>query len=140
MYDLMTQGKLVAEGAGAVGVAALLQNADLFAGKKVGIVIGGGNIDSRVLSSLLLRGLVRQRRLVRLKIQIQDAPGNLSRCTGIIGQSGGNIFEINHQRLFNSITVKMTDVDAVIETHGESHTEDIVKKLQENGFPTRFIE
>lgn len=137
--DLAVHGKVIAEGAGAVGVSALIATSERFQGRNVGIVIGGGNIDVRLLSSLLLRGLVRQGKLVRLKIDIRDAPGLLGRLSQVIGQAGGNIFEISHQRLFNHITVKMAEVDVVVETRDRAHTQDIIAALQEAGFPTDVV-
>lgn len=137
--DLLIHGKLTVEGAGAAGVAALTTNSPRFVGRKVGIVICGGNIDARILSSLLLRGLVRHGKLVRLKIDINDAPGVLGQISQIIGQEGGNIFEVSHQRLFNHITVKMAEIDAVVETHDSPHTQRIITALQANGFPTQMI-
>lgn len=137
--DLLIHGKLVVEGAGAVGVAALQDFPIQFVGRKVGVVVCGGNIDARILSSLLLRGLVRQGKLVRLKIDINDAPGVLGQISHIIGQAGGNIFEVSHQRLFNHITVKMAEVDAVVETHDEIHAQSIIAALQSNGFPTELV-
>jgi threonine dehydratase len=137
---ILVQGKTIAEGAGAAGVAALLAIPHRFMGRKVGVVICGGNIDARILSSLLLRGLVRQGKLVRLKIDINDAPGVLGHLSQIIGQAGGNIFEISHQRLFNHITVKMAEVDAVVETHNHAHTLEIINALRAGGFPTQAVD
>ena len=138
--DLLIHGKLTVEGAGAAGVAALMANSHHFIGRKVGIVICGGNIDARILSSLLLRGLVRHGNLVRLKIDINDAPGVLGQLSQIIGQSGGNIFEVSHQRLFNHITVKMAEVDMVVETRDIAHAQTIIAALQEKGFPTQMVD
>jgi len=137
--DLLIHGKLTVEGAGATGVAALNAAPHVFSGRKVGIVICGGNIDARILSSLLLRGLVRHGKLVQLKIDINDAPGVLGQISKIIGDAGGNIFEISHQRLFNHITVKMAELDAVIETRDETHAKGIITALQANGFPTQMV-
>lgn len=136
---LLTHVKVVAEGAGASGVAALLTEPELFTGKTVGVVICGANIDSRILSSVVLRSLVRQGRMVRLKIQIYDAPGVLAKLSKIIGDNGGNIFEVHHQRLFSLIGVKMAEVDAVIETKDTYHAQIIITKLIEGGFPTHLI-
>jgi threonine dehydratase len=138
--DLLIHGKVTVEGAGATGIAALMAFPHHFEDRKVGIVICGGNVDARILSSLLLRGLVRQGKLVRLKIDINDAPGVLGQISQIIGQAGGNIFEMSHQRLFNHITVKMAEVDAVVETHDESHAQIIIAALQTNGFPTQLVD
>ncbi|MCE3231307.1 MAG: tdcB [Alphaproteobacteria bacterium] len=137
--DLLIHGKLTVEGAGATGVAAFRSVAHQFIGRKVGIVICGGNIDARILSSLLLRGLVRHGKLVRLKIEMNDAPGVLGQISQVIGQTGGNIFEVSHQRLFNHITVKMAEVDAIVETHDLSHAHQIVAALEAHGFPTQML-
>jgi threonine dehydratase len=137
--DMLIHGKLIVEGAGAAAVAALLDFPRQFMGRKVGIVICGGNIDARILSSLLLRGLVRHGKLVRLKIDINDAPGVLGQISQIIGQVGGNIFEVSHQRLFNHITVKMAEIDVVVETHDEAHAQTIIATLISNGFPTELV-
>lgn len=137
--DMLIHGKLTVEGAGAIGVAALMANLKIFSGRKVGIVICGGNIDSRILSSLLLRGLVRHGKLVQLKIDINDAPGVLGQISKIIGDEGGNIFEVSHQRLFNHITVKMAELDVVVETRDDAHAKSIISSLEANGFPTQMV-
>lgn len=137
---LILQNKIVAEGAGAVGLAMVLANPEAFEKKKVGIVISGGNIDSRILSSLLLRGLVHSGKLIRFKIESNDTPGILGDISKIIGKVGGNIFEISHQRLFNHIAVKMAYVDAVVETRSNSHALDICNALVSGGFPTVISE
>jgi len=129
-------GRLVVEGAGAVGLGAVLAEPDLFRGGVTGLVVSGGNIDMRVLASVLLRGLVRGGQLVRLRIQITDAPGNLARVTHIIGEAGGNIVEIVHQRLFYDVPVKQTGIDVVIETRNASHAAEIKEKLELAGWPT----
>lgn len=137
---LLTHVKVVAEGAGATGIAALLMEPELFIGKNVGIVICGANIDSRILSSIALRSLVRQGKMVRLQIRIYDAPGVMSKFSKIIGDNGGNIFELNHQRLFSLVGAKMAEIDVVVETRNIDHAKKIIEKLQESGFPTRLID
>ena len=131
---------IVAEGAGAASLAAVFERPALFAGRCVGLVVSGGNIDHRVLASVLLRGLVRGGRMVRLRVQISDAPGNLARVTRVIGDAGGNIVEIVHQRLFHDVPVKQADVDAVVETRNRAHGEDIRARLEAAGFATRIME
>lgn len=138
--QLITNGKLVAEGAGAAGVAALMAYGERFRGRTIGTVICGGNIDSRILSSELMRALVRQGKLVRLQIQLHDSPGSLGRITKIIGDEGGNIFELTHQRYFSHLTVKMTEVDVSIETRSIDHARHIIKQLESESFPARFVE
>ncbi len=100
---LIEAAKTVAEGAGAVGLAALLAHPERFRGKKVGIAITGGNIDARILSNVLLRDLLRDGRLLRLHLQIPDRPGVLADIAGKIGGRGGNIIEVSHQRLFAAV-------------------------------------
>ena len=136
---LVEQHKIVAEGAGAAGVAALLQEPERFAGRKVGVVICGGNIDVRLLSWVLTRGLVRDGRMVRLRIGIIDRPGVLAQVAKMIGDTGGNIIEVYHQRLFYDVPAKQADVDAVIETRNAAHVDEIVGALRAGGFPTRIL-
>ncbi|MBT7943131.1 MAG: threonine ammonia-lyase [Alphaproteobacteria bacterium] len=131
--------RIVTEGAGAASLAAVLDNPDRFKAKKVGLVVSGGNMDSRLLSSILMRGLVREGRLVRLRIGIIDIPGAMSRVSGLIGDHGGNIIEINHQRLFYDIPVKQTEVDVVLETLDANHVDEIMEALINAGFPTRLL-
>ena len=131
--------RLVTEGAGAASLAAVMENKDRFKGKTVGLMVSGGNIDSRLLSSVLMRGLVREGRLVRLRVEISDIPGALSKVSGMIGDSGGNIVEVFHQRLFYDIPVKQTEIDVVIETIDTSHVGEIIEALVSAGFPTRLL-
>ena len=136
---LVETQKIVAEGAGAAGLAAMLANPGRFKGRKVAIVICGGNIDVRLLSQVLMRGLVRDGRVVTLRIEISDTPGILGTVARLIGESGGNIIEIHHQRLFYDLPVKFADVDAVIETRNADHVRKIVAKLVGGGFPCRVL-
>ncbi len=133
--------KLVAEGAGAAPLAALLKEEirSRFWGRKVGLVITGGNIDVRLLSWVLTRGLVRDRRIVRLRIDIIDRPGVLAKVAGSIGACGGNIIEVYHQRLFYDVPAKEAEVDAVVETRNAAHVDDIVSHLRANGFRTKVL-
>lgn len=135
----LEEQRIVAEGAGASPLAALTADPDRFRGRKVGLVISGGNIDSRLLASILMRGLVREGRLVRLRIEISDAPGALARIAGIIGDAGGNIVEVYHQRLFYDIPVKEAEVDVVVETLDSRQVCHIVDLLAEAGFPVRIL-
>ncbi len=132
-------GKVVAEGAGAAGVAALIKNPDIFIGHRVGIVVCGGNIDSRVFSSLIMHNLVRQEKFIRIKIRIPDTAGTLGKVTSIIGELGGNIFELIHQRHFTVHTSKMADLEVTIETRGREHLQQIIQKLNENGYVSHKI-
>jgi len=131
--------RLVTEGAGAASLAAVMENRDRFAGRRVGLVVSGGNIDSRLLSSVLMRGLAREGRMVRLRIEITDVPGALSRVAGMIGDCGGNIVEVYHQRLFYDVPVKKTEVDVVLETVDAGHVREIMDALEKGGFPVRLM-
>jgi threonine dehydratase len=139
IQHLVEREKLVAEGAGAAGVAALIAEPARFRGKRVGIVITGGNIDARLLASVLMRGLVREGCLVRLRSELPDIPGALSRLSGVIGGRGGNIVEVHHQRLFQDSSVKRAELDVVVETQNRRHVAAIVTALIEAGFPTQLL-
>lgn len=132
-------GGIVAEGAGAAGLAAVMADPDRFHGKRIGIVFCGANIDSRLLSSVLMRGLVREGRLVRLRIHISDVPGTLATIAGIIGDAGGNIVEVYHQRLFRDVPVKEAEVDVALETLGKEHVREIIEALEAAGLGVRLL-
>src|SRR5712672_3631587 len=126
--------KTVSEGAGAAGLAALLANPERFRGRTVGLVLTGGNIDTRLLASVLLRGLVRDGRIVWLRLMIGDLPGQLARVAGLIGKAGGNIVEVQHQRLFGSVVAKGAELDVTVETRGREHARELVAALEGDGF------
>ena len=125
--------KTVAEGAGAAGLAAVLAHPGRFTGRKLGLVLCGGNIDTRVLSSVLLRGLARDGRLLRLSIDIPDRPGALADLAGRIGQAGGNIVEVEHQRTFTERSARAVTVQATIEVVDAAHGEKLVASLESAG-------
>ena len=125
--------KTVAEGAGAAALAALLQTPERFAGSRVGLVVSGGNIDSRVLASVLMRGLVRDQRLVRLRVTVRDVSGSLAKVAGLIAEAGGNIVEVQHQRIFGTASARATDIEFLIETRDREHSEALVRLLEEGG-------
>lgn len=131
--------KTVSEGAGAAGLAAVLAHPDRFRGRKIGLVLCGGNIDTRVLSSVLLRGLARDGRLVRLSVDIADRPGALAELARRIGAAGGNIVEIEHQRIFTEKSAKSVTVDTTIEVVDRAAGEALVADLAAAGFATRRI-
>ncbi|HYD56969.1 MAG TPA: threonine ammonia-lyase [Burkholderiales bacterium] len=128
--------KTVAEGAGAAALAALLQYPERFAGRKVGLPVSGGNIDSRVLASVLMRGLVRDARLVRLRVTMPDVSGSLAKVATLIAEGGGNIVEIQHQRIFGTASVRTPEVEFLVETRDREHTETLVARLVQNGIRT----
>jgi len=125
--------KTVAEGAGAAALGALLQYPQRFAGKRVGLPISGGNIDSRVLASVLMRGLVRDSRLVRLRVTMPDISGSLAKVAALIADAGGNIVEVQHQRIFGTASVRSPEVEFLIETRDREHTEALLQSLKEKG-------
>ena len=127
---LIEAAKTVAEGAGATGLAALLAYPERFRGKKVGVAITGGNIDARILSNVLLRDLIRDGRLLRLHLQIPDRPGVLADIAGKIGDSGGNIIEVSHQRLFASSSVQAAELEVMVEARDKGHANAIVEALE----------
>jgi threonine dehydratase len=136
---LLEGQRLVVEGAGAAGLAAVFAEPLRFAGRKVAIVVSGGNIDARLLASILMRGLVREGRLVRLRAELPDVPGALSSVSGIIGRHAGNIVEVHHQRLFHDTSVRRAELDVVVETQNRRHVEVLIAALNEAGFPTRLL-
>ncbi len=129
---LLAEGaKVVAEGAGAAGVAALLALPDRFAGKKVGVAICGGNIDARILANVMLRNLLRDGRLVRLVLEIPDRPGVLADIAGRIGTAGGNIIDVSHHRLFASPSVQAAQLEVMFEARDPAHGAEIVRSLEQ---------
>jgi threonine dehydratase len=136
---MIERQRLIVEGAGAAGVAALLAEPERFHGRRVGIVLTGGNIDARLLAALLMRGLVRGGRLVRLRAELPDLPGVLSKVSGVIGGLGGNIVEVHHQRLFHDTSVKRAELDVVVETQNRRHVDTLIDALVAAGFPTQLL-
>jgi threonine dehydratase len=136
---LLERQKIVVEGAGGAGLAAVLAAPERFRGRRVGIVISGGNMDARLLASILMRGLVREGRLVRLRCELPDVPGALSRLSGVIGKHAGNIVEVHHQRLFHDTSVKRAELDVVVETQNRRHVEVLIAALVGAGFPTHLL-
>lgn len=131
--------RLIVEGSGAVPLALMLAERERFKGRKVGLMVSGGNIDSRLLSSVLMRGLVRDGRLAKLRISLIDMPGALAAVAGIIGDKGGNIVDVLHQRMFRDVPVKEADVDIAIETIDADHVREIMAALEAAGFGTRLL-
>jgi len=125
--------KTVAEGAGAVPLAALTRYREHFAGKRVGLVISGGNIDLPILSSIIQRGLVRSGRLVRLTLEIRDLPGELAKTAALLGEAGANIVQVLHQRIFTELPVQNTEVQFVLQTRGPEHLKEILELLDTRG-------
>ena len=130
--SILAEGaRIVAEGAGAAALAGLLAHRERFAGKRVGVPICGGNIDARILANVLLRGLLRDGRLLRLRMEIPDRPGVLADISTRIGASGGNIIEVNHQRLFASPSVQSAQLEVMVEAKDPAHADQIQEALAE---------
>jgi threonine dehydratase len=137
MLLLLEIEKTVVEGAGAVGLAALLTNRKKFAGKNVGLVLCGGNIDPLTLADIIERGMVRSGRLTRLQVQLRDLPGSLAAVTRVLAESNANIEEVHHQRAFTRLPVQSAEVDFVLETRGNEHVQQIIVALAQAGFSAR---
>ncbi len=130
---LLAEGaKLVAEGAGATGVAALLAFPERFRGRRVATVVCGGNIDARILANVLLRGLLRDGRLLRLLLEIPDRPGVLADIATRIAARGGNVIEVTHQRLFAAPSVQTAELEVMVEARDPMHANEIAAALAEN--------
>ena len=136
---LVETEKTVAEGAGAAGLAALMTHSERFAGRRIGLPICGGNIDTRVLAAVLMRGLVRDGRLARLRVSLPDVAGSLARVASLIGEAGGNIVEVQHQRVFGIASVRTPGVEFVIETRGKEHTAALMARLEAAGVKTTLL-
>ena len=127
--------KTVIEGAAAAGFAAVLANPALFHGQKTGIIMSGGNIDMRLLSNVILRELTREGRIMTLEVAIEDRPGALAQVAGLLGEAGGNILEVSHNRMMTGISAKSATLALVIEARDAEHGAAIRQKLSEGGFP-----
>ena len=137
---LLEVEKTVVEGAGAVGLAALMGNRERFEGRKVGLILSGGNIDLLTLSSIIQRGLVRSSRLVRLRVGIPDVPGALAEVTKILGQANANIIEIRHQRAFTNLSLRLAEVEIVIQTLGKEQVGHILQVLADAGMEVSLLD
>lgn len=131
--------KTVTEGAGAASLAAVLGNPELFAGQKTALIISGANIDSRILASVLMRRLVSKGRIVRFLVEIDDSPGSLSEVAATIGDFGGNILDVSHQRMFASVPIKKADLYLTVETRDAKQNLEILAKLQERGYDAQLL-
>jgi threonine dehydratase len=136
---LVEEAKVVAEGAGAAGIAALLAHPSLFAGSHVGVILCGANIDARILANVLLRDLVRDGRLLRLAVDIADRPGVLADVAGRIAEAGGNIIDVAHQRLFAAPSVRTAELDLVVEARDAAHGAEILAALEGAAFRVKRL-
>jgi threonine dehydratase len=126
--------KTLVEGAAASALAALLAEPARFAGKKVGLIMSGGNIDMRLLSNLILRELVREDRILSLTLELEDRPGQLALVAALVGEAGGNILEVNHNRMMDGTPLKSASLSLVVEARDAAHAGEIRARLKEGGF------
>jgi threonine dehydratase len=131
--------KTLVEGAGAAGLAALLKHPKRFAGKRVGLVLCGGNIDPMLLASIIERGMVRAGRLARIQVNARDVPGNLARITATVADAGANIDEVHHQRAFTLLAAQNVAIELVLQTRGREHVGQVIARLQEAGFEASLL-
>ena len=126
--------KTLVEGAGAAGLAALLKYPARFRGRKIGLVLGGGNIDPLLLSAIIERGMVRAGRMARIRVFARDVPGSLAKITATVADAGGNIDEVHHQRAFTTLAAQNVEIELVIQTRSRDHIGDVLDALHQAGF------
>jgi threonine dehydratase len=136
----LTLQKAMAEGAGAAGLAAMLAKPERFRGRKVGLVLCGGNIDPRILASIMVRELEREDRIVSFRLTIPDRPGVLGLIATKLGELGANILEVDHRRLFLDVPAKGARLDVTVETRDRAHAEEILQCLAGEGYQPMRIE
>jgi threonine dehydratase len=129
--------KTLVEGAGAAGLAALLKEPARYAGRKVGLVLCGGNIDPMLLAAIIERGMVRAGRLARIRVGARDTPGVLARITAVVAEAGANIDEVHHQRAFSTLSAQNVEVELVLQTRNPAHVREVVERLGAAGFEAR---
>jgi threonine dehydratase len=137
VLHLLEVEKTVVEGAGAVGLAAVHTHRERFEGRKVGLVLSGGNIDLMILSSIIQRGLARSGRLVKLAVEMRDVPGGLADATRCLADAGANVVEVYHHRVYTSIPLQTVEVEFVLQTRGLEHVHQIVAALEAIGHTVR---
>jgi threonine dehydratase len=135
----LTLQKTMAEGAGAAGLAAMLAAPERFRGRKVGLILCGGNIDPRILASIMVRELEREDRIVSFRLTIADRPGVLGPIASLLGELGANILEVDHRRLFLDVPAKGAKLDITVETRDRDHADEILRALMRGGYqPVRL--
>ena len=138
--QLVKYERLVTEGAGAAGLAVVMNNPELFKGRKTMLVLSGGNIDERLLASVLMRDLVRQGRIVRIRLALIDKPGVMVDFSTIIANAGCNVIEVLHQRLFPTGSAKDTSIDLTIEARDKAQIEQLMAEFEKSGYKPVIIE
>jgi threonine dehydratase len=136
----LTHQKTMAEGAGAAGLAALLAQPERFAGRRVGLILCGGNIDPRILASIMVRELERENQIVSFRLTIPDRPGVLGVIATRFGELGANILEVDHRRLFLDVPAKGAKLDVTVETRDAAHADDIERALKDDGYRPQRID
>ncbi len=136
---LLEVEKTLVEGAGAAGLAALLKFPERFQGKRVGLVLCGGNIDPLLLASIIERGMVRAGRLARIRVSARDVPGSLARITATVAQVGANIDEVHHQRAFTMLSAQNVEVELVVQTRGHAHVAELLAALSAAGMDAKVV-
>jgi len=136
----LTLQKTMAEGAGAAGLAALLANPERFRGRRVGLILCGGNIDPRILASIMVRELERENQILSFRLTIPDRPGVLGTIATRLGELGANILEVDHRRLFLDVPAKGAKLDVTVETRDAAHADEIVQALSEDGYRPQRID
>ncbi|MDP3823339.1 MAG: threonine ammonia-lyase [Burkholderiales bacterium] len=131
--------KTVVEGAGGVGLAALIKHAGQFKGRKVGLILCGGNIEPLMLAEIIERGMVKSGRLARLRFDVRDVPGALANVATLLGKLGANIDEVQHQRAFTSLSVERAQIEVVVQTRGVAHIEQILSAMGAEGYAAQRI-
>jgi len=131
--------KTVVEGAGGVGLAALMKHAERFKGRKVGLILCGGNIEPLMLAEIIERGMVKSGRLARLRFDVRDVPGALANVATLLGKLGANIDEVQHQRAFTSLSVERAQIEVVVQTRGVAHIEQILAAMRAEGYAAQRI-
>jgi threonine dehydratase len=126
--------KTLVEGAGAASLAALLKHPDVLRGKKVGLVLCGGNIDPLLLASIIERGMVKAGRLARILVRARDVPGTLAQLATIVGDAGANIDQVTHQRAFTSVAAQHVEIEMVLQTRNPAHIEEVLAAIRSRGF------
>jgi threonine dehydratase len=131
--------KTVVEGAGAAGLAALLREPERYRGRKVGLVLSGGNINPMLLAAIIERGMVRSGRLGRIRVSAADHPGSLAQIASIVAESGANIDQVEHQRAFNALSAQNVDIELVVQTRDRSHLDALVQALRDAGLEAKEL-
>jgi threonine dehydratase len=138
IITIMEIEKVIVEGAGAISFGAVMQHPEVFKGQKIGMVLSGGNIDSRMLANAIMRGMARDGRLARLRITMMDQPGALAKVTDIVATVGTNIIEMRHHREFGALSLKQTEMELVIEAKDQEHAQALVTALEAADFKVDF--